>query len=65
MCRNILSINDAFSEVFKSDGNNLVIKFITDANGVTDRKLRVGGFGVELVKNGMVKKLYGDRSVVI
>ena len=64
MCRNMLGIDNAFSEEFEPDGDNLVIKFITDENGVTDRKLRVGGFGVELVKDGLVRKLYGDKSVV-
>lgn len=64
MCRNMLGIENATSEEFGGCGEQVVIKFITDEKGVADRKLRVGGFGVELVRDGVVKQLYGNRDRV-
>lgn len=64
MCRNVLGIEEACSEEFEPDSRHAVIKFITDKRGEVDRRLRVGGFGVDLVKDGLVKSLYGNRKVV-
>ncbi|KMV65046.1 CTP synthetase [Encephalitozoon cuniculi EcunIII-L] len=63
MCRNILGMSDAFSEEFQPSGKNLVVRFISDENGVVDKRLRVGGYGVEL-RDGLVKKLYGGVETV-
>jgi CTP synthase len=64
MCRNILGIEDALSEEFCPGGKKLVIRYITDEDGASDRRLRTGSFGVRLSDGGMVKELYGGSDVV-
>ncbi|WEL39855.1 CTP synthase [Encephalitozoon hellem] len=63
MCRNVLGMKDAFSEEFEANGKDLVVRFISDENGVVDKKLRVGGSMIEL-SDGLVKSLYGGKETI-
>ncbi|AFN84057.1 CTP synthase [Encephalitozoon romaleae SJ-2008] len=63
MCRNVLGMKDAFSEEFQPDGKDLVVRFISDENGVVDKRLRVGGSQVKLM-DGLVKRLYGGKETI-
>ncbi|ADM12575.2 CTP synthase [Encephalitozoon intestinalis ATCC 50506] len=63
MCRNVLGMKDASSEEFNPSGKNLVVRFISDKNGVVDKKLRVGGYEVEL-EDGLVKRLYSGAEKI-